>query len=151
MGHEFCICLLVPQTAVCVCRVHRGICCLQHWCSNSNMHGNHLESMLKHRFPNWTPRDSDSVNLGWGPCAFFKRFYLFIYLFLEGRGREGEREGENHQCVVASWVSPTRDLGQSPGMCPDWESNWQPFGSQAGTQSTEPHQPGPMCFFFFVL
>ena len=27
-------------------------------------------------------------------------------------------------------------------MCPDWESNWRPFGSQAGTQSTEPHQPG---------
>ena len=29
---------------------------------------------------------------------FFKDF---IYLFLE-RGREGEREGEKHQCVVAS-------------------------------------------------
>ena len=32
-------------------------------------------------------------------------------------------------------------------MCPDWESNQQPltinpFGSQAGTQATEPHQPG---------
>ena len=27
-------------------------------------------------------------------------------------------------------------------MCPDWGSNWQPFSSQAGTQSTEPHQPG---------
>ena len=27
-------------------------------------------------------------------------------------------------------------------MCPDWELNWQPFGSQAGTQFTEPHQPG---------
>ena len=26
--------------------------------------------------------------------------------------------------------------------CADWESNEQPFGSQAGTQSTEPHQPG---------
>ena len=31
----------------------------------------------------------------------------------------------------------------NPGMCPDWESNQQPFGSQARTQSTEPHQPGP--------
>ena len=28
------------------------------------------------------------------------------------------------------------------GMCPDWESNWQPFGSWARAQSTEPHQPG---------
>ena len=34
--------------------------------------------------------------------------------------------------------TPTGD----PGMCPDWESNWQPFGSQVDTQSTEPHQPG---------
>ena len=29
-----------------------------------------------------------------------------------------------------------------PGVCPDWESHWGPFGSQADTQSTEPHQPG---------
>ena len=29
----------------------------------------------------------------------FKRFYLFIF---RERGREGEREGEKHQCVVAS-------------------------------------------------
>ena len=34
-----------------------------------------------------------------------------------------------------------------PGMCPDWESNMQPFGSQADTQSIEPHQPGPLLFF----
>ena len=38
-------------------------------------------------------------------------------------------------------MPPTRDLANS-GMCPDWELNQQPFGSQAGTQSTEPHQPG---------
>ena len=30
---------------------------------------------------------------------------LFIYLFLEGKG--GEREGEKHQCVVASYTPPT--------------------------------------------
>ena len=30
----------------------------------------------------------------------------FIYLFLE-RGRKGEREGEKHQCVVASHVPLT--------------------------------------------
>ena len=24
----------------------------------------------------------------------------------------------------------------------DWESNWWPFGSQPGAQTTEPHQPG---------
>ena len=28
-------------------------------------------------------------------------------------------------------------------MCPDWESNPQPFHLQADAQPTEPHQPGP--------
>ena len=66
---------------------------------------------------------------------------IFIYLFLE-RGREGEREGEKHQCAVASHVPPHGDLARNPGVYPDWESNQQHFGLKAGTQSTEPHQPG---------
>ena len=37
---------------------------------------------------------------------------------------------------------PTRDLACNSGMCPDWESNQQLFGSQAQVQSTELHQPG---------
>ena len=69
----------------------------------------------------------------------FKRFYLFIF---RERGRGAEREGEKHQCVVASPMTPTGGLTHNPGMCPDWELNWRPFGLQAGTQSTEPHQPG---------
>ena len=72
---------------------------------------------------------------------FFLFLKGFIYLSLE-RGRQGEREGEKHQCVVASRTSTTADLACNPGMCPDWESNLRPLGSQAGTQSTEPHQPG---------
>ena len=60
----------------------------------------------------------------------------FIYLFLE----RGERE--KHQCMVASWAPPTGDLACNPGVCPDWESNQRPFGSQASAQSTEPHHPG---------
>ena len=36
--------------------------------------------------------------------------------------------------------------GLQPRMCPDWESNQRPFGSQAGTQSTEPYQPGLKAF-----
>ena len=39
---------------------------------------------------------------------FKKRFYLFIF---RDRGREAEREGEKHQCVVASRVPP---LGTQP-------------------------------------
>ena len=65
-----------------------------------------------------------------------------LFIYFKERGMEGEREGEKHQCVVASHVSPTGDLDRNPGMCPDWESNRQPFGLQASTQSTEPHQPG---------
>ena len=49
---------------------------------------------------------------------FLKRFYVFIF---RERGREGEREGENHQCVVASCAPPTGDLARNPGLCPDWE------------------------------
>ena len=44
-------------------------------------------------------------------------------------------------------MPPTENLAWNPGMCPDWESNWQPFGSQASIQSTESHQPGP----YFVI
>ena len=67
--------------------------------------------------------------------------HSFIHLSLE-RAREGESKGEKHHCVVASWAPPTGDLAHNPGMWPDWESNWQPFGLQACAQSTEPHQPG---------
>ena len=62
---------------------------------------------------------------------------LFIYF-----QRKGEREGEKHQCVVTSHMPPAGDLARNPGMCPDWELNRQHFDLQAGTQFTEPHQPG---------
>ena len=39
------------------------------------------------------------------------------------RGREGEREGEKHQCVVPCHAPPTGDLASNPSMCGDWESN----------------------------
>ena len=73
--------------------------------------------------------------------TFIDVFKDFIYLFLDW-GREGEREGKKHQCVVASCAPATGDLAHNSGMCPDWESSQRPFGSQASTQSTEPHQPG---------
>ena len=41
--------------------------------------------------------------------------------------------------------------GRNPDMCPDWESNWQPFGLQASTQSTDPHQPGLLGVFNMPL
>ena len=57
---------------------------------------------------------------------FFK--ILFIFTFGE-RGREGER-GDKHQYVAASHMAPTRDPACNPGVCPDWESNQRPLGSQ---------------------
>ena len=47
-------------------------------------------------------------------------------------------------------MPPTGDLAHNPGMCPDWESNQRPFGSQASTQSTEPHQPGYNTYIFIA-
>ena len=73
---------------------------------------------------------------------FIYLFFEIIFIYFLERGREEQREGEKHQCVVASRVPSTGDLAHNLGTCPDWESKWQPFGSQAGTQSTEPHQPG---------
>ena len=59
-----------------------------------------------------------------------KHDYLFIYFQRQGKG--GRKRGRE------------TSIGRShnPGMCPDGESNWRPFGSQTGTQSTEPQQPG---------
>ena len=71
-------------------------------------------------------------------CFVFK---VFIYLFLE-RGEGKERERERNINVFASHMHPVEDLACNPGTWPDWESNQQPFGSQAGTQSTELYQPG---------
>ena len=70
--------------------------------------------------------------------AIFLKKILFIF---RERGREGERDKEKHQCVVASHTPPPGDLVPNPGMCTDWELNQQHFGSQAHVQSTELHLP----------
>ena len=65
---------------------------------------------------------------------------LFIYFFREGKGgRKRGRETSMWGCLLCA---PTGDLARNPGMCPDWEFNQWLFGSQAGAQSTQPHQPG---------
>ena len=37
-------------------------------------------------------------------------FIQILFIYFRQRGREGEKEGEKHQCVVASHVPPTGDL-----------------------------------------
>ena len=69
---------------------------------------------------------------------FFLRFYLFIF---RQRGSGIERQEEKHQLCGCTRAPSNGDLAHIPGMCPDGESNQRPFGSQASTQSTEPHQP----------
>ena len=63
--------------------------------------------------------------------------------------RERERRGGRKRAMYERYMDqlpPSRDLAHNPGMYPNWESNRQPFGSQAGTQSTETHPPGPTVF-----
>ena len=70
------------------------------------------------------------------------------------REEKGGRKMERNISVWLPLTCPSPgDLTYNPGMCPDWESNWHPFGSQASAQSTEPHQSGQkFCgFFFFFL
>ena len=84
--------------------------------------------------------------------SFFYKKILFIYFLERGEGREGGgREREKDQCVrYINWLPLTLpqmgNLACNPGMCPDWGLNLRAFGSQAGTQSTEPHQLGQKCF-----
>ena len=66
----------------------------------------------------------------WHCLSFFlKRFYLFILERWEGKEKEKERNidvQEIHQ-LVDSCTPSTGDLALNPGMCPDQESNLQPF------------------------
>ena len=57
-----------------------------------------------------------------------------------------ERGRETSMCGCFSRI-PYWGLGPQPRPCvPDWESDQGHFGSQAGTHSTEPHQPGRETF-----
>ena len=56
-------------------------------------------------------------------------FQKILFIYFRQRGREGEREEEKHQCVVA-FHPPSHwglDLAHNPGMCPAWESTGDPL------------------------
>ena len=73
-----------------------------------------LQGLVQGHFPRKAtlglPQVSQVHSLG----IFFQRFYLFIF---RQRGREGEREGEKHQCVVAS-LAPLSGTGPQPRHVP---------------------------------
>ena len=68
-------------------------------------------------------------------------FQKILFIFRE-RGREGEIWGEKHQGMVASHVFPYSGPGLQPRHVPWLGIEPMTLGSQAGAQSTEPHQPG---------
>ena len=73
-----------------------------------------------------------------------------MFLFLErAEGKEKERERNINVWLPLS-CSLLGTWARNPGKCPDWESNQRPFGSQAGTQPTEPRQPGQSSRIFIV-
>ena len=80
-------------------------------------------------------------------CLGLFCFVLKIVLLLErGEGREKERERASSVPEIHGSVAS--HTAHNPGICPDRVLNWRPFGLQAGTQSTEPHHPGLVLFFF---
>ena len=60
------------------------------------------------------------IFLGRLKASFLKK--LFIYF--RDRGREGEREGEKHQCTVDSCAGALGTRPTTQSCCPDWESDW---------------------------
>ena len=56
---------------------------------------------------------------------------LFIYFQREGKGgRQRKRGRKTSMCGCLLHAPHAGDLAHNPGMCPEWESNWRPFGSQ---------------------
>ena len=68
------------------------------------------------------------------------------YFLEREEGREKERERninvkEKHQ-LVAFCMPSTGDTAHNSGMCPDGESNQQPFSLQNDAQPNEPYHSG---------
>ena len=67
------------------------------------------------------------------------------------RVREGEKEEEKYQCVIASCTPPTGDLALNPGMCPDWESNWRPLVCRTALNPLSHTRQGLSLYFYWHI
>ena len=67
---------------------------------------------------------------------------MFLFNLFSERREGWEKEGEKLISIDYLHIPLTGHLACNPGMCPDQELNWWPFGLKASTQPTEPHQPG---------
>ena len=80
-------------------------------------------------------------------CVFTVLYFLLFQFFLKilfiFRERGRERGRETSMCFLSR--TPYWGPGPQPRRVPWLGISWQPFGSQGGTQSTEPHQPGLLC------
>ena len=88
-------------------------------------------------------------SLWWFHVNFLK--YFILVLILE-RGEGREREGEEHQCERETMIGCLRHAPGhqvcNPGMCPDQESNRQPYGLWDGRCPTNWATPaGAPCTF----
>ena len=72
------------------------------------------------------------------PIIIIFTFKKILFIYFQGKWREGREKDRERSNTV--WL-PLACM--CPGTCPNWEVNRWTFGLQAGTQSTEPHQPGP--------
>ena len=76
-----------------------------------------------------------------GLISSFKENILFLFNFRE---EKGGRKRERNINVWLPLVHPPLGIRPATQACAlDQEQVWWPFGLQAGTQPTEPHQPGP--------
>ena len=76
--------------------------------------------------------------------------FLKILLIFRDRVREGDRGNINQLPLTHPLLEVGGDLAHDARLCPDRESSLRPLDSQAGTQPSEPHQPGPIHLFYHV-
>ena len=96
------------------------------------------------------------TQVGW-PMSLHLTFHDFLTTVYFKRERKvWKKVRETSMCKTNSDLlpltrAPTRDETHNPGMCPDLESNQQPFALWDDARPTEPHQSGLLFMTFNLL